>query len=460
MRISYFMKKTNKPQDTVSSLNMRGPRTCMVAKTQLYSIFWVFFLFVFILFNDFSLSVDGYERTSLFKYHFIAGVHVSIVEVASLYFLFLMMIMNLSTGKVKISPDAMLIVVFAIVVLIVSAITGAYRLGSRTLVGMAELKALLLLIMMCIVSSHILSTGNRRLIIYLPAVLLCLRMLFEILRYFYFPYVDNKLGCITKVPNLALIYSPVFFACMLWFPGRFRKVFFGLSVFLINLVVVLSQSRATVFVSLASSALTILYLVSKSYRKRQSLLKFHIIAAVIMLTAVLLMIIFFYGRSTFVQSFAFWRPEDIPHARTNLAHYHDILRGITLIKDKPILGYGLGGQLPEFETAVFSELIHNEFLHFWITLGFLGSCLWIYAFVFLPLKSFRAFDLLRKNTVLKPEYFVLFTLFPYACTRILVSPPFYFRVSSIFYVAIVLAIQFSLISEAGQLPVAERKCNL
>lgn len=449
----------NKQQDNTTSLNVRYPTMYILARIQLYTIFWVLFLFVFVLFNEFSLSIGNYTRTSLFEYHSIAGVHVSIVEITGLCFLFLIITINLLNGKAKARKLAIPIVVFAITILIASIITGLYRLENRTLVGMAELKALLLLITFCIVSCAIFSTGNTKLIIYLPAVLLCVRMLYEIVKYFYFPYVDNEIGRITKVPNLALVYLPVLLAYRLCHSSKFQKVFFGLLVLLISMVTVLSKSRSSTFIAFVSSIMVIMYIAFKFHRRRLSLLKFHIISMLALVVIVLPISFPLYRHSAFVRSFHFWNPKDIPHAHTNLAHYHDIQRGIKLIKCKPILGYGLGGELPKFKTAVFPGLIHNELLHFWVTFGFLGMVLWAYTFILLPFKSFKAFDLLRKNSVLKPEYFVLFTLFPYAFTKILVSPPFYFGVKTIFFVAVILAIQFNLIREAKQLTRVNISCK-
>jgi len=422
------------------------------SKIRLYSIIWGLLFSIFVLINEISLSIGNYAKTPLFFYYTIFGYHISIIEVFSICILFFVITRKLLSGEIKILKVFSLMLVMVAIMWLFSTIKGMYRFENTKIVGLSELKSTLLLIVFFILSLHVFSCRNEKIIIYLPAILMFIRSLYEIISYYYSPYFDYAVGKRTGGVGLGLIYLPIFVACIWLTRNKFKKYFFILLVLLINIVTFLSKSRITTFIVLVSSIMLLIYFVFKCYNKKLSLIKFYIIIGLITMAGIISIGFFVLGENDFIKSFYFWESQNTVFDATNLAHYQDIQRGIALIKNSPILGYGLGGQLPVFEAAVFSSLIHNEFLHFWITFGILGMIFWVYVFIIIPVRSFKAFDHLRKNNILlKPEYFMLFILVPYIITKITISSPFYFSVSGLFFTSIILAIQFNLINESKKL---------
>jgi len=431
---------------------MKTKNYSIQSNTRLYSIVWGLLFSIFVLINEGSRSIGNYAKTPLFYYYTIFGYHISIIEIICICILFFIITRELLFGKIKIIKIPMLLLIIFSIIWLFSVIRGVYRFENIKLVGLSELKAILLFVLFFILSVRVFSYRNEKLIIYFPAVIMFIRLFYVIIIYNYSPYFDSAIGKRIAGVSGGLIYLPIFIACIWLTRNKFKKYFFTLLVLFIIIVTFLSKSRITTFVVLVSSIMLLIYFVFKCYNKKFSLIKFYAIAGLILLMCFASILFFVLGENDFIKSFFFWKSHNIAFDATNLAHYQDIQRGIILIKNSPILGYGLGGQLPIFQTAVFSGLIHNEFLHFWVTFGILGMIFWVYLFIIIPVRSFKAFDYLRKNNIsLKPEYFMVFMLVPYIISKITVSPPFYFSVNGLFYISIILAIQFNLINESKKL---------
>jgi O-antigen ligase len=431
---------------------MRTKNNFIQSNTRLYSIVWGLLFSIFVLINEGSRSIGNYTKTPLFSYYTIFGYHISIIEIICFCILFFIITRRLLFGKIKIIKIPMLLLIIVSIMCLFSAIRGVYRFENIKIVGLAEIKAILLFVLFFILSIHVFSYRNEKLIIYFPAVLMFIRLFYEIIIYNYSPYIDSAIGERAGGVSGGSIYLPIFIVCIWLTRNRFKKCFLTILVLFICSTAFLSKSRMTFFVVLVSSMMLLIYFVFKCYNRKLSFIKFYAIVGLILFVCFTSILFFVLGENDFFKSFLFWESHNIASDVSNLAHYQDIQRGIILIKNSPILGYGLGGRLPTFKNAVFSSLIHNEFLHFWVTFGILGMIFWVYIFIIIPIKSFKSFDYLRKNNIsLKPEYFIIFILVPYIITKITVSPPFYFSVNGLFFVSIILAIQFNLINESKKL---------
>jgi len=152
-----------------------------------------------------------------------------------------------------------------------------------------------------------------------------------------------------------------------------------------------------------------------------------------------------YNHSEFVRSFIFWQSQgDNGHDLSNLGHAADIQRGIMLIQDSPITGMGFGGDLPGVGAAWF-DIIHNEFLHFWLLLGIGGAITWIYMFAVLPVQFVRRLDRLRLDGyAIRPEHYLVFSYIACAVAHAIAVPSFHLSVPQIWAISLCLASLTSL----------------
>jgi len=144
--------------------------------------------------------------------------------------------------------------------------------------------------------------------------------------------------------------------------------------------------------------------------------------------------------SDFVRSYLFWQPQaDVQRDASNLAHYDDIQRGLKLIGANPITGLGFGGDLPSSGIASF-DVIHNEFLHFWLLFGIGGAVLWLYLFFALPIQFMRKLDRARrKGSEIRDEHYLVFSLIGVIIAHAMVLPSFHIFVQQLWMVGLYLA---------------------
>ena len=414
---------------------------------KMFVVMWIFFFSLFGLVDQVSVADAGYVNSWVYRYASVGGLNISIVDTLIILSAGLVSIPYL-LGKEKFTKEVLFILGLILLIFSASEIRGMLRLPGSETIGLAELKSLVFLIVFVFLTRKACDTNNERLLIYIPATVIMVRMILEILRFVYFPYVDNNIGSRTVIPPQILVFVPPMIMELFRTRRMLSKNFLSFTLLLVTIVVILTWSRGLIFIFITTVLLVFIFFpyFCSSRRGRKGILRTSTIIMISFSPILFIGAADYFFKSDFIGSYYFWGSANKDSfSASNLAHFHDIVRGILLISKNPFFGLGLGGSFPAYKTAVFPGVIHNEFLFFWVVFGFFGMLLWLYMFILLPLRTFMRVKISRNHGKLPILSSVVLMAIPYAIVQATVSPPFIFNLQKIFMVALLLAIQYHTI---------------
>ena len=401
------------------------------------------FALILILFDEWPLTGGGdYNRTALFSPIHFLGLNVAPIE----FFVFLCSlpllpnILRLLITKCLVRhPVLCALVLFDFGMGIVA---GRVRLG--TLAGLAEIKDLILLGIFVYLSTWVIARHAFHRAIPLLCWACMVHSIVHIYLYLQIQDIDLTLGFKTPLNIIPGLLLPLFVARMFGQPLRSR-LFYGSCIVLVLYCVYLSQTRAFLVIALGGVLLTTLFCKLRQTRPTIRITSFIPAAGLIVVVLFLASGLALISKSDFVHSFLFWESqENVQRNASDLAHFEDIQRGILLISDNPITGMGFGGKLPGLGTADF-EVVHNEFLEFWILFGTGGAILWLYMFAALPLQFMRKLDGAKlKGREMRDEHYLIFSLLGSVVAHATVLPAFIGSVPQMWMTGLYLASLTSL----------------
>ena len=401
------------------------------------------FALILILFDEWPMTGGGdYNRTPLFSPIHFLGLNVAPIE----FFVFLCslpllpnILRLLITKSIARHPVLCALVLFDFGM---GMVAGRIRLG--TLAGLSEIKTLLLLIFFVYLSTRVIA----RRAFHRAIPLLCWACIFQsiihIYLYLQIQDIDLTLGFKTPLNIIPGLLLPLYVARMFGQPLRSRFLY-GSCIVLVLYCTYLSQTRAFLVIALGGVLLTAVFC---KLRQTQSIIRITrfipaagLIVVVLFLASGLALI----NKSDFVHSFIFWESQqNVQRDASDLAHFEDIQRGILLISENPITGMGFGGKLPGLGTADF-EVVHNEFLEFWILFGIGGAILWLYMFAVLPVQFISRLDRANmKGRGMRDEHYLIFSLLGSVVAHAAVLPAFLSSVPQIWMTGLYLATLTSL----------------
>lgn len=428
------------------------PRRCSRPNRVLFAI-WCLFLGVLTLVNQADLARIGDERTPLFDYKVLYGLNVTPIELAALACTPIVIILSRHRASLRHIGGARLAAAVCCMY-IISAATGFERLGHP--VGMAEAKALTLTSTFVLLATEVYYQDPSA-ILSLPSIMVILCATYELAKLMFDPYVDPVLGATTHMSQAAVFHSSLALVAVILSKRYRRHPIVAGAAILGTAAILVSNSRTSILYLSLSGAVALAFRIGQAMRRPPRPIYIHAAVIAAAGAAVLFGGETLYERSAFYRELAFWRADTVT-ARTNSnrSHLDDVQRGLALVAEAPVLGQGFGGALPEYGAATFSDVIHNEFLHFWAVLGVVGAGVWLFVFVVLPVRVLRSFTTWNRATgSCHPATFVAFLTVPYALTRASVFPAFFFDTATIWLVANMLALEAIAL---GAHPVIAREC--
>jgi O-antigen ligase len=410
---------------------------------------WIIITSIVIIVGPYS-EKGGYLLTPPYFQHKLGFVHISIVEAFILCILLVIILSKAFNRKktIKIESMGLLLLIGALVIWILAVLVRNYLNGSFVFYGLAELKAIIVITTCVAISRCVFTSKDERYYLFFPITLLVGRLCYELAKYGFFPYVDAIIGPITFVPGLTLFFFPILLALFFTYRFGIARMLALLGIFLSVIVVIFSRSRISFLIMIVTLVIESVFFKLRIYNRKFSLAKFYIIFGTLLI--VLFISVVSIANNDFIQSYVFWNENpQIEKNFSNIGHFDDIKRGLMFIKDSPVTGYGVGGNLPSYGAAVFSGVIHNELLHFWVTFGFLGMLYWIFLFVIIPIKAMGAFSNLRyfyhqHSFILR---YAIFSVPPIIAVKLTVSPPFYYNFPEIWFVSALIALELNLLHE-------------
>jgi len=396
---------------------------------------WILLALIMILVNEWTSGHD-WARTPLFDPIQIMGLNISPIEIAILLAItpllpkiFIRLVARHMVRHPMLS--ALTIGAFSM-----GMITGYERLGS--IVGLVEIKSFFFLGVFTYLSCQAIKGGLFKRIVPLLSIACIAQSLISIFQFLTNPIVNANLGEQTDVNFLPCLLLPVFVARLMNQNEHAKfKYQFCIAIVLINLY--LSQSRSAMVIALSGVFLTAAF--CRMQRNRPLYPMGRFIPSAGLFTLVLLLVVgIILSNTEFVRSFVFWEDQaNQGHNASNLGHYFDILRGIQIIAERPITGMGFGGNLPALGTATF-DVIHNEFLHFWVFFGIGGAFLWLYLFVVMPVKSIRRLDNARlRGFPIQDQHYLIFSMLSWSVAHFLVDPSFHQFFPQVWFMGLYLA---------------------
>jgi O-antigen ligase len=396
---------------------------------------WIGIALTMILIDEWALT-GSYIRSPMFEPIKVLGMNVAPIE-ALIVIAVLPLLKRICNSVLNYGVVGHPLIAALVIVSYSVGVTRGYaRLG--TIVGLAEIKCLFMLIIFIYLSRKALARGTFHRVVPLLSWACILHSVFDLVRYFVHPIVDATLGARTEVNIIPCLLLPVFVARMIDLKEQLRLTYpLCATVVLIDLY--LSQSRAALVEALSGVFLTTAFCIFRRTRPKMRIATLFPAAGLIVLVLLLATGVTF-SNSEFVRSFAFWQDQsDQGHNASNLGHYYDVLRGIQMIIASPITGMGFGGKLPGLETATF-EIIHNEFLHFWVLFGIGGAALWMYMFVFLPIRFIRKLDRARmKGYEIRDEHYLIFSMVGCTVAHFIAVPSFHLFLPQVWFTGLYLA---------------------
>jgi hypothetical protein len=393
-----------------------------------------------ILVDEWSWS-GGYVRSILFEPIKVAGLNIAPIEM--LIFLAVLPILGRIFEMLIVKSGAAhpAVAILAVVAFGTGILKGYLRLGSFA--GLAEIKCFFFLCIFISLSRRAIARGVFARFVPLLSWACILHCVIDLGRFLIHPIVDANLGQKTEVNIIPCILLPVFVARALSQGERFQRTYL-VSIAIVVVDLYLSQGRGVLFEVILGVLLTVAFCKVRRTRPRIRLGKFIPAAGLIVL---LLLVVVGIGLSSseFIRSFAFWQDQaDQGHNASNLGHYYDVLRGVQMISDSPITGMGFGGKLPALGTATF-EIVHNEFLHFWILFGIGGAFLWMYMFFILPIQFVRELDSARrKGYEIRDEHYLIFSMIGSTIGHFVALPSFHLFLPQTWLIGLYLAILTSI----------------
>jgi len=403
---------------------------------------WYILLSIFVLVYPDDVRQGGYTNTPLYNYVFVLGFGIQPIEIFILLLAPAVFLVCFRRSSLQLFGGIRMAVLLA-GIFSAAEITGALRL--KHIVGMAEAKTLIITFTLMFLSAWIYERSPGA-VLKGTSFLVVIGSLFQLTERIVDPVVDPVLGVKTHVTQAFVLYATLALTALILFRKYRRAPLIVAAAILGAITVLLCSSRiSAIYMGLSAVfALSLRILQRRHYAASPA--RAHVIVFVgmtILGFTVAFAGSFFASHSALFRDFAFWQgDQETVRAVSNQAHLDDIFRGVILVGKSPIIGYGLGGSLPTFGAAVFTEVIHNEFLYFWVVMGIAGAALWLTVFVWLPIHLLRKVGTWKRDKDLRhPAALIVFLGLPYALGRAAVYPPFLFDAPGIWLVANMLALE-------------------